>query len=128
MKQGVITTLTLYPGTVWTAEGRFAADALKVSVAWTTNSEGAQHPSLVSIHEVHELNIVGRRHINDTRFALRRAAEQLAKEGITFAHEGELYTVMPPHVRVSPRFRIRAFVLDDPKLGPFSGENFVSNE
>ena len=124
----MITTLTLYPGTVWTAEGRFAADALKVSVAWATSSDGPRRPTLVSIHEVHELNIVGRRHINDTRFALRRAAEQLAKEGIIFAHEGELYTVKPPHVRVSPRFRIRAFVLDDPKLGPFSGETFVPNE
>lgn len=127
-KESAITTLTLQIGQVWTAEGRFAVDALQVAVAWSGENEGTRYPVHVSIHEVHELNIIGRRHTNDTRFSLRRSVEQFVREGITFLHEGEVYTVRPPAIRLSQRFRIRAFVLDDPNLGPFSGEPFHSNE
>jgi len=128
MKKPSVTTLTLSPGQVWTAEGRFAVDALKIAVSWRLSPTEEREPIFVSLLEVHELNIVGRRHTNDTRFSLRRSVDQFLNDGITFLHEGELYTVRPPAIRISQRFRIRAFVLDDPKLGPFSGETFQPNE
>lgn len=128
MKKSSITTLTLLPGQVWTAQGRFAVDALKLSVLWEENQGENIRPKLVTIHEVHELNVVGRRHTNDTRFSLRRSVEQFVKEGITFYYNDAFHTVLPPKVKVTSRFRIRAFVLDDPDLGPFSGETFQQNE
>lgn len=127
MSDDLVADFTLHPGQIWTATGRFAVDAARISVAWGVGKNGPIVTS-VQIDEIHELNVVGRRHTHETRYALRRAAQQLVMEGIAF-HVGEtVHVVFSPHVRVNPRLRIRAFVMDDQQFGPFAGQRFQPNE
>lgn len=127
MSQDLVADFTLPPGHIWTATGRFAVDAARISVVWGIGNDGPVVTS-VQIDEVHELNVVGRRHTHETRYALRRAAQQLVLDGIAFHVDDRVHVVFPPHVQVNPRLRIRAFVLDDPQFGPFSGQRFQPNE
>lgn len=111
--------LTLPPGAVWTAKGHFAVDALRLRLQWNGTHEVQPAVVSASIIEVHELNVLDRRHRSEMRFAVRRALVALLREGLCFFWRDQVYTVRPGRLRIDPGLRFRLYVLDDAQPGPF---------
>lgn len=112
--------LTLQPGRVWTAQGTFAVDALKVRLQWNPVQDAEPALLTATIVEIHELNVLARRNRAEMRLAVRRAISELIREGLCFWHNDEVYRLTPGRVRLDANLRIRVFVLDDHQSGPFT--------